>query len=161
MSQLTLSIGGGLYWALGWKAPFIFCILVCAFDLVARLLVVEQKDLQKWEVPGDKKVAETDGPVTPPALAPAGRDAADIGPEDPFAMRPSMPHLSTSSLAADSPKGLSPWGVLVALIMSPRGMAGFLITFLFGLSLGALDPTYVLPIFVWVSRSDLMPVASA
>lgn len=46
--------------------------------------MVEQKDLQKWEVPGDKKVAETDGPVTPPALAPAGRDAADIGPEDPF-----------------------------------------------------------------------------
>lgn len=38
-------------------------------------------------------------------------------------------------------KHLSPVGVLLALVRSPRGMAGFLMTFVFGFVIGTLDPT--------------------
>jgi len=40
-------VGGALYNKLGWHAPCIFCIGVCVFDLIARLLVLE-KEPQSW-----------------------------------------------------------------------------------------------------------------
>ncbi|RXK41833.1 hypothetical protein M231_00832 [Tremella mesenterica] len=48
-STIAPPIGGALYSSLGWKAPFVFCIIISGADLIARLLVVEQKDLRRDE----------------------------------------------------------------------------------------------------------------
>lgn len=41
-------ISGVLYERFGFRAPFIFGIIVTAVDLVLRLLVIERKDALKW-----------------------------------------------------------------------------------------------------------------
>ena len=41
-------ISGVLYERFGFRAPFIFAIIVTAFDLVFRLLVIERVDALKW-----------------------------------------------------------------------------------------------------------------
>ena len=41
-------ISGVLYERFGFRAPFIFGIIVTAFDLVFRLLVIERVDALKW-----------------------------------------------------------------------------------------------------------------
>ncbi|KAK4688721.1 hypothetical protein P7C73_g1372, partial [Tremellales sp. Uapishka_1] len=121
--QQAPPIGGALYTTLGWHAPFIFCIILCAVDLIMRLFVVEQKDLKKWHLEGEIKVkpASEEGTLVPEA-----------------------------AVAQPPVKELSPWGVLVALARSPRGLTAFGMTFLFGLIIGVLDPTLTLRIeTVW------------
>lgn len=41
-------IGGALYKHLGWHAPFIFVIIVCGADLIARLFILEKRDIAKY-----------------------------------------------------------------------------------------------------------------
>jgi DHA1 family vesicular acetylcholine transporter-like MFS transporter 3 len=115
-------IGGALYWHLGWHAPFIFTIIICAVDLLLRLLVIEQKELPPIETPHQ---LQADREKTPTPATEAGQGLETSCPPD----------------ASASVKELSPWGVLVALAKSPRGMNGFIATFIYGLAIGALDPT--------------------
>ncbi|KAJ7071382.1 MFS general substrate transporter [Mycena amicta] len=43
-------IGGALYGRWGWRAPFIFGVIMAVFDLVGRLLIIERKDALRWTV---------------------------------------------------------------------------------------------------------------
>lgn len=120
---------------MGWHAPFIFCIIVLAFDLVARLLVIERKHLADYDdLPQDLQTPAIDvekSRTSPPSEAALPQEKAPV-------------------------KELSPWGVLVALAKSPRGMNGALMTFIFGMVLGVLDPTYVLsPHVKWLMLFSL------
>ncbi len=43
-------LGGVLYDSLGWHSPFILCIIICAFDFLGRLLLVERKEVRRWGI---------------------------------------------------------------------------------------------------------------
>lgn len=48
-SALGPTIGGALYNSLGFHAPFIAGLILLAFDLALRFLVIERKDAVKWD----------------------------------------------------------------------------------------------------------------
>jgi MFS family permease len=41
-------IGGALYRHMGWHAPFVFVMIVCGVDTIARVFILEKRDLEKW-----------------------------------------------------------------------------------------------------------------
>lgn len=41
-------VGGALYARFGFRAPFIFGIIVAAFDLLGRAFIIERKDALRW-----------------------------------------------------------------------------------------------------------------
>ena len=157
-STIAPPIGGALYSTLGWLAPFVFCLIVCAVDLVLRCLVVERKHLVKLGIDRQgRPLKKRDSGV-----APSSRDTSQAAstqkesPARPIVERRLSSAYPPESIAAPTrlvgvpenanqlvvqPKELSPLGVLAALARSGRGLNGFLITFVFGLVLGALDPT--------------------
>ncbi|CAD6570457.1 MAG: hypothetical protein TREMPRED_005852 [Tremellales sp. Tagirdzhanova-0007] len=157
-------IGGALYSKLGWHAPFIFTIALCAIDLVARLLVIEQKDLLKWEAKAKEVTQHEDHRpptgvyqtvVSHGALDPQsdGLKAADAVRTQPLDQTASPGRTITQTPR----KKLSPWSVLSALVRSPRGMSGFLMTFVYGIVLGSLDPTLTLRVqSVWGKNSEFV-----
>jgi DHA1 family vesicular acetylcholine transporter-like MFS transporter 3 len=119
---------------LGWHAPFIFCIIVCALDLIARLFVIERKQLVDYDLEEkgkDPSQTERAIEVEPSGLAEEG---STVSPTSTLVF-------GAGTLKRPEGKQLSPWGVLAALAKSKRGMVGFIVTFTFGLVIGALDPT--------------------
>ena len=104
-------IGGSLYTHFGWNAPFLFCISLCCIDLVARLFVIEQRDLPKYGLESIKD-----------------QEARESGVE---------------AEVEEEVEELSLFGVIKALGSNRRGMTGVMMTAIFGLVDGALDPTCV------------------
>lgn len=45
-----------MYAKYGWNAPFLFCIVLCTIDVLARLLVIEQRDLPKYGLQPSREV---------------------------------------------------------------------------------------------------------
>lgn len=54
-------LGGVLYDRMGWHAPFIFCIIICAFEFVGRLLIVERIEVRRWGIGLDEIFHDADG----------------------------------------------------------------------------------------------------
>lgn len=104
-------IGGSLYTHFGWNAPFLFCISLCCVDLIARLFVIEQRDLPQYGLESVKD-----------------QEAREAG---------------TETEEDEEVEELSLFGVIKALGSNRRGMTGVMMTAIFGLVDGALDPTYV------------------
>lgn len=104
-------IGGSLYTHFGWNAPFLFCISLCCVDLIARLFVIEQRDLPQYGLESVKD-----------------QEAREAG---------------TEMEEEEEVEELSLFGVIKALGSNRRGMTGVMMTAIFGLVDGALDPTYV------------------
>ncbi|EIW71617.1 hypothetical protein TREMEDRAFT_14387, partial [Tremella mesenterica DSM 1558] len=124
-------IGGALYEALGWHAPFVFCIGLCGVDLLMRLLVIEPSR----QMSNSNSIQANSAPSSP---------------------------LSTTSTfksetASSTEVNLSPWGVMGKIISSPRGMTALALTGLFGLLVGAFDPTLTLRVqSVWGKDSSFV-----
>ncbi|WVF68416.1 hypothetical protein IAT40_003181 [Kwoniella sp. CBS 6097] len=170
-STIAPPIGGALYQRLGWHAPFIFCIIICAVDLVLRLFVIEQKDLREWQA---KHNASLQSPSSTSEKT-APREEGDIPAADSSATTTATENEAAQALATSGgdpvdvigksagpgPKKdvveLSPWGVLVTLMSSGRGMTAFWITFVYGMVLGVLEPTLTLRVQeVWHKDSDFV-----
>lgn len=103
MLVLTLQappIGGALYARFGWNAPFIFCLALCGLDLLARLFVIEQRDLPKYGLPMAINEVDSDEEEE----APVG-DVTNL---------------------EDVDEELSLVGVVKALATNRRGMTGFM-----------------------------------
>lgn len=105
-------IGGSLYTHFGWNAPFLFCISLCCVDLIARLFVIEQRDLPQYGLESVKD-----------------QEAREAG---------------TEAEEEEEVEELSLFGVIKALGSNRRGMTGVMMTAIFGLVDGALDPTYII-----------------
>jgi MFS family permease len=128
ISELTSQappIGGSLYTHFGWNAPFLFCISLCCVDLIARLFVIEQRDLPKYGLESIKD-----------------QEARESGVE---------------AEVEEEVEELSLFGVIKALGSNRRGMTGVLMTAIFGLVDGALDPTYVNRFQLLVVDADDQP----
>lgn len=201
---------------MGWHAPFIFVIIVCAVDTVARVLIIEKRDIEKWNKKHGTNIMTVAAAMAAKAAAArrtaSGTDVADAAavPEQTGA-EGEVPRVEsgalttgsrtlvgmdqcadandgkvsesaddkrlvpgeraarasdcgdavvveTSSSAVDAPAEeteLSPWGVLVALATIPRGTVAFLMCFVFGFSLGALDATLTIRVeTIWNKDSD-------
>ncbi|WVQ95955.1 hypothetical protein IAU59_003054 [Kwoniella sp. CBS 9459] len=174
-STIAPPIGGALYQRLGWHAPFIFCIIICAVDLILRLFVIEQKDLREWQarqlassqgsslvgqaserasrsgesgnasLPNSTVIVDEGGPSRPPT--PGGNGALEVE--------------TIGGLSGPGPKKdvveLTPWGVLITLISNKRGMTAFWVTFVYGMVLGVMEPTLTLRVQqVWHKNSDFV-----
>lgn len=110
-------IGGSLYTHFGWNAPFIFCLTLCGFDLLARLFVIEQRDLPNY---GLISIKERENAEQRSLMSEEEREEED---------------------ERDDCEELSLFGVIKALGSNRRGMTGVIMTAIFGLVDGALDPT--------------------
>lgn len=89
-----------MYARFGWNAPFLFCLALCGFDLLARLFVIEQRDLPKYGLP--MAIYEVDSEDE--EEAPVG-DVREL---------------------EDAEEELSLIGVVKALATNRRGMTGFM-----------------------------------
>lgn len=164
-------IGGALYQRMGWKAPFIFCIILLGADLIARLCVIEQKELPKYGyvrpnrvlVGGEKTVrtsTETKRRSPSPGQPLAGSAEEGLRQRRVSIVDQTVPvggqaalDVPAAPLAIEADLGerhLSPWEIVKAIAKEPRGMTAMSVTFTFGLILGVLDPTVTLRIeSVW------------
>ncbi|WVF68540.1 hypothetical protein IAT40_003308 [Kwoniella sp. CBS 6097] len=161
-------IGGGLYSALGWKAPFVFCVGVCSVELIARWIVVEQKDLLRYRGwarqqglvvrSTNKTPAEAESPSAAPPVATIG----DHGQEEETVTGPDSAPAGPVNRAEEEKEHqeevmLNPWKLLKALCSSPRSIAAIAIHFSTGMSEGAIEPTLTLRVNgIWNKDSDFV-----
>ncbi|WWC92718.1 uncharacterized protein L201_007677 [Kwoniella dendrophila CBS 6074] len=175
-------IGGALYQHVGWHAPFIFCIIVLAVDLIMRLFVIEQKDLRKWEEQNhdstqtesktseqeEKRVKSAEIPTNqldnPDDPSPKPVNSSEIEQENSESSQSGTGNQvsSDTSITSDSEKKeevveLSGWKVITTMVKSGRGMTGFWVTFLYGLIIGLFEPSLTLRVQeVWHKNSDFV-----
>lgn len=140
-------VGGALYKRLGWNSPFIFCIVINAVDLAVRLLVLEKRLMHNWH-PTEKARLEVLACAEATAAQTADNgtvattaDGATTNSAE-TAVTPTTPTAAPTEPKEE--KHLSPFGVIVALLSIPRGMAALTIAFIFGLMYGAMDASLAL-----------------
>jgi len=167
-STIAPPIGGALYKHLGWHAPFIFVMIICGVDAIARMFILEKHDVARYHARvaayeeavaagghmNEEKETETDATPAPPRIE---SEATVQSHEDKIA-RFHVP-------VREAPVELSAWQVLVTLASLPRGMVAFLLVFVFGFIVGAIDSTLAVRAEdVWHKDSDfvgLMYLAAA
>ncbi|KAF7319900.1 MFS domain-containing protein [Mycena kentingensis (nom. inval.)] len=136
-------IGGALYKRWGWRAPFIFGVIICVVDFIGRLLIIERKDALKY---GHDPAAIPE----PASAAPAtdeekSNDAGTTTAESTVVATPSPSTKTRLSLT----------GVLVRLSKSPRAVSALITTLLYGLIYTAQEPTLPLHLqSVWGLDSE-------
>ncbi|KAJ2956910.1 hypothetical protein NQZ79_g7305 [Umbelopsis isabellina] len=115
---------GALYHQMGFKAPFVFCIIMAAIDFVMRLLIVERRNNPKeWFDDVDKR-----DPLTK-----TERSVCDSG----------SPASTDDATATATP--LTANKVSIIKLMSYGRMWGaLLITFIMALVIGSIEPTLTL-----------------
>ncbi|GAA5882701.1 hypothetical protein JCM16303_006552 [Sporobolomyces ruberrimus] len=147
--SLGPSVGGALYDAYGWRAPFIFSIILVGVDLLMRLLIVEKHEALKWvkagvvikgfEAPGwnegksetEKHEEEEDGDST--------QDASNASPRKPSHAEPDSKNSpSTPPTTTVIP---SHWIGFLSMLTDPRALTCFTLTLLNGFILGGLLDT--------------------
>ena len=100
-------IGGALYERFGFRGPFVFGIIFSVADLIGRFVIIERAESIKWGV----------DPLIP---NPPGGDAENDAP--PVEEKAEEPKAKPLSFIA----------VMGKLIRSPRAVAAFLLTLLYG-----------------------------
>ncbi|KAK6908819.1 hypothetical protein I204_01896 [Kwoniella mangroviensis CBS 8886] len=125
--------GGGLYTTLGWKAPWIFCMIVCSVELLGRWLAVEQKDLIKYQHGSPTSSEEATNTI---ASSSNNRQSLDHTPYSDQA--------ANDQTNRDERKKESALQVVKFLFTLPRSLTGIAVNFRLGLILGAIDPTLTL-----------------
>lgn len=127
-------LGGVLYDRLGWHAPFIFSIAVCAVEFIGRLIIIERKEVKRWGIGLDEVLADVDGrPLDADGQADGGRSTAGSAVVEEKGR--------TIKTASGSTRHLTPIEVLVKLASSPRALTAVAIMFMFALIIGGIDPT--------------------
>ena len=65
-------IGGALYDRLGFRAPFVFGMIVVALDFVGRILFIERKHALQWQTEASDAPQPDSAPEEPSSEAPIG-----------------------------------------------------------------------------------------
>ena len=140
--------GGGLYHRFGFRGPFILGIIVTAFDLVGRLLIIEKADADAYReesIVGMSSVdkEETDQPgkfVGKPREAPPVPAVTQLSTissiDDTVTVMPTGSPATEAPLsdtsAEDATGSLTLFGVLWKLAKSPRAVAVMISTLVYG-----------------------------
>ncbi|GMK53847.1 hypothetical protein CspeluHIS016_0104330 [Cutaneotrichosporon spelunceum] len=147
-------IGGALYKHMGWHAPFIFVIIILALDTIARLFIIEVKDIQRlrsrqWGAV--REYAATGRQAEADALQRYIENAPHTMAEDQIA------GIEEKAARDSKVPELSPWGVLKALVSLPRGVVAFFQFFAFGFVIGAFDATMAIRVnAIWHKDADFV-----
>nr|XP_018260209.1 uncharacterized protein I303_07126 [Kwoniella dejecticola CBS 10117]OBR82367.1 hypothetical protein I303_07126 [Kwoniella dejecticola CBS 10117] len=135
--------GSGLYTAFGWKGPWVLCMGVCSIELLARWLVIEQKDIpmakQEPEVP--LETIPQRGDATSRVVAPSRQNPSEEEEEE--VQRHGTPDKGTAQVKKEK-KQLSPVEVIITLFSIPRSLTAIGVNFASGMIIGAIDPTLTL-----------------
>ncbi|CAO3689333.1 unnamed protein product [Umbelopsis vinacea] len=127
---------GALYHQLGFKAPFIFCIILAGIDFIMRLLIVERRrNPKEWFVDMDKasaaksaatrdKKSTTDSAHVPATIAEYSSSLEE--------------ETTTSTPAVDNKVSI------IKLLSHTRMWGALILTFASAIILGALEPTLTL-----------------
>ncbi|KAG6857631.1 hypothetical protein H0H87_010199 [Tephrocybe sp. NHM501043] len=134
-------VGGALFNRFGYRGPFIFSIIGTAFDLIARLLIIERKDALRWgidpkelaDIPSEEK---TDSPTNEAGAQEElqGKDVEKAGTST--AQAP-----ATESEGQRKQQQVSLPVVMVKLAKSSRASIAFLVTFIYGVVYTTQEPT--------------------
>ncbi|BEJ14958.1 hypothetical protein CspHIS471_0407250 [Cutaneotrichosporon sp. HIS471] len=147
-------IGGALYKHMGWHAPFIFLIIILALDTVARLFIIEVKDIKRLrerQAAAVRALAETGHRDEAVELERAVSAAPETEAEKQIA------GLEEKAEEDSKVVELSPWGVLKALVSLPRGIVAFFQFFVFGFVIGAFDATMAIRVLtIWHKDADFV-----
>ncbi|KZS93243.1 MFS general substrate transporter [Sistotremastrum niveocremeum HHB9708] len=137
-------IGGVLYTALGFRAPFVFGIVVAAIDLFLRIVIIERKVADKWLTPSTEEKLESPNRENPEGpsvdIARQTEDAVPVvqasesDEQDPIEPKPET---------EGTPKAarLSSLKVMAKLLASPRAMTALLNSLIYGIVWAMLEPT--------------------
>jgi hypothetical protein len=147
VDMLTFSLPIALYHQLGFKAPFIFCIILAAIDFIMRLLIVERRrNPKEWFEDMDRaSAANTKKQDLPTPDQKSGVDSAHVPAntiveDDPAVIEEAATAVSASPEAAVDNK------VSVLKLLSYSRMWGALIlTFASAIVLGAIEVRRKIP----------------
>ncbi len=146
-------IGGALYKRMGWHAPFIFLIIVLSVDTIARLFIIEVKDVKRLrarQAAAARVLAAEGHPEEAAAL-----ERITTGPKTEAEKQ--IAGLEEKAEEDEKIVELSAWGVLKALISLPRGVVAFFQFFVFGFIIGAFDATLAIRVeSVWGKDADFV-----
>ncbi|TXT14479.1 uncharacterized protein COLE_00672 [Cutaneotrichosporon oleaginosum] len=147
-------IGGALYKHMGWHAPFIFLIIILSLDTIARLFIIEVKDIKKLrarQAAAARALAAEGHPEEVAALERTVSGAPKTEAEKQIA------GLKEKEEEEKKVVELSPWGVLKALVSLPRGIVAFFQFFVFGFVIGAFDATMAIRVeTIWNKDADFV-----
>lgn len=141
--------GGAMYARFGFRAPFIFGVIIAVVDLIGRILIIERKDAMKWGydprvVAGDTQndaehnaSSQTDEPAVQ-IVPPEDSNNTNVNDEQKLD-NPIPPSRPTSPVQV---KSLSLLAVMNKLFKSSRALAALFITFSWG-SVATLRPSCV------------------
>ncbi|KAI9275278.1 major facilitator superfamily domain-containing protein [Helicostylum pulchrum] len=119
-------IGGGLYQHFGYKAPFIFVIVLAGVDFILRLLMIEKSDyLPEWLENEEKEESVKDETII--------NEEATIGQDN----ETCSSTISTSNAEPPVKGRVSTW----TLISNPRLIAAALLAFANGVIYNVFEPT--------------------
>lgn len=147
-------------------------IIISGGDTLARLIVLDKRDLatfDKKHAAWTKMVVRANAAVSGslekekiPRTESTATGGRTLVPETEEENKPAdalaLALVPTNATAVtEKPVELSPWQVLVALASLPRGMVAFLLVFVFGFIVGALDATLTLRVeTIWHKDSDFV-----
>lgn len=160
-------VGGALYQRWGFRAPFIFGIIVTGIDLLARILLIERHEAMKWGVDPMAVAVSDNGkdPEVASGVTALGRmEELSVPEPQPTTQEPSdgspicegdgLTNVESEEEAREGnpqpPESkqprvtLLPHIVLLKLVKSPRATVCFFLTFVWGLVLTAQETTVVL-----------------
>ncbi|GAA5906007.1 hypothetical protein JCM8208_006316 [Rhodotorula glutinis] len=145
-------VGGVLYERLGYRAPFIFSIVLVAIDLLLRIVMIEKDQALRWiraghdipnfEAPGHLATFSTTSSI--PQTSSTTFDTLDVG----FEREPAPSRPSTSAKAVEARVPVQLLGLL-HMLKSPRALTCFAVTCLNGVVAGGLCDT---GLTLWVKQ---------
>lgn len=122
-------IGGSLYNRFGYRAPFIFAILVAFFDMAGRLLVIERKDARKW--------GHNPAPMTAPTVN-IELERRQTVPQQQAFDKAQMDEVADGMTRKPQ---VSTKKALLSMMKSPRIAVATWATIVFAITVSALEPT--------------------
>lgn len=154
-SALGPTIGGALYNSLGFHAPFIAGLILLAFDLMLRFLVIERKDAVKWgfdpaaaylQTIRKKTSEEQTNDASQIVEIPADLEAKDKHDDRNESntndeIDEKLPSRSSVIPEVETPKQHGAFRVIWIILNSRRTMAAALTVFVYGFCIGMLEPT--------------------
>jgi DHA1 family solute carrier family 18 vesicular amine transporter 1/2 len=161
-------VAGSLYKRWGFRAPFIFGIIVTGIDLLARLLLIERHEAMRWGI--DPMAIAASGKEKDPEAA-SGVTVVDRAERSALEPRPAVQELARDSTFGEGEGGakveiekaregnraekqpqeskqprvtLLPHIVLLKLMRSPRAAVCFILTLIWGLGWAGQETAVVL-----------------
>lgn len=143
--------GGVLYAKLGYKAPFVFALILVFFDFALRVIVIEKHTALRWIREGGVVIPGFEAPGYVPSTAPSSAETLEDKATGSLTRASITPSSSAITLSEENEENEGadkryklpsqrniPWKALGRLFISPRPAVLLAATFLDGLALAGI-----------------------